>query len=276
MRRATVMESLGSPVRAFCRLVAYAAWCLVMIPPQMVAVALGLKARERIPMTFHRVCCRIVGIRVVVEGEMSRARPTLFACNHTSYLDIMVLGSVIRGSFVAKAEVRRWPLFGFLARLQRTVFVVRDRRHAASQRDEILKRLEAGDNLILFPEGTSNDGNHVLPFKSALFAAATGTVGGRPVTVQPVSIAYTRLDGMPMGRSLRPFYAWYGDMDMATHLWQFAGLGQTTVVVRFHPAVTVAELGSRKALARYCEECVRQGVSADLSGRPVEPVQLAA
>src|SRR5262249_58499052 len=137
----------------------------------------------------------------------------LFAANHTGYLDIAVLGSVMPGSFVSKAEVASWPLFGWMAKLQRCVFVDRQVRSTAQQRDAIAERLAAGDALILFPEGTSADGNFILPFKSALFSVVYKR--DQPVTVQPVSLTYTRLDGLPIGRMMRPFFAWYGDMDLA-------------------------------------------------------------
>src|SRR6185437_1390398 len=126
--------------------------------------------------------------------------------NHTGYLDISVLGSRLPASFIAKSEVARWPLFGWLAKLQRSVFVDRQVRSTAQQRDAIAERLAAKDALILFPEGTSNDGTFVLPFKSALFSVVFGK-SETPVTVQPVSLAYTRLDGLPIGRALRPFFA---------------------------------------------------------------------
>jgi 1-acyl-sn-glycerol-3-phosphate acyltransferase len=192
-----------------------------------------------------------------------------------SYTDIPIFGALIRGSFIAKTEVAGWPLFGRLAKLQRTVFVDRRPRSAARQRGDIASRLAAGDDLILFPEGTSSDGNRVLPFKSALFGAAE-PVDGRAVPVQPVSIAYTRLDGMPIGRGLRAYFAWYGDMDLASHLWTLVGLGTVTVVVEFHPVVTLAELGSRKALAEHCYRVISAGMSAALAGRPVPRPPLSA
>src|SRR5439155_9057911 len=107
-------------------------------------------------------------------------------------------------------------LFGWLAKLQRSVFINRQVRSTADQRDSSAARLAAGEALILFPEGTSGDGVRLLPFKSALFSVADHAASG-PVTVQPVSIAYTRLDGIPLGRALRPFFAWYGSMSLAPH-----------------------------------------------------------
>jgi lyso-ornithine lipid O-acyltransferase len=151
-----------------------------------------------------------------------------------------------------------------LAKLQRTVFIERQVRRAAAQRGELTRRLAAGDDLILFPEGTSSDGNRVLPFKSALFSAAEG---GNPVVVQPVSVAYVRLNGMPMGRLYRPFFAWYGDMEMASHLWELLGLGVAGVSVEFHAPVMASAFPSRKALAAYCQGVIADGLAAALSGR---------
>lgn len=264
---------MASPFRAFLRIFAYLSLTFALLPLQIVAVALGHDLRARIPLFYHRTCRRIFGMRVDVRGTMATRHPVLFVSNHTSYLDIMILASLTRCSFIAKREVASWPLFGLLAKLQRTVFVVRDRRHAMAQRDEITDRLAAGDALILFPEGTSNDGNRVLPFKSALFAAAQREIGGAALTVQPVSVSYTALDGMPLGRFLRPFYAWYGDMDLASHIWRVAGLGNATVVVEFHPAAPPEAFASRKTLADYCYRAVASGVARALSGRPLEEVR---
>jgi lyso-ornithine lipid O-acyltransferase len=240
---------------------------LAALPLQAVALMLGSEYRRHIPSFYHRISCRILGLEVKVLGAPSASHPILFVVNHSSYLDISVLGALIRGSFIAKSEVKDWPFFGVLAKLQRTVFVDRAARSTAGQRDTINSRLRAGDDLILFPEGTSSDGNRILPFKSALLSCAQTVIDGRHVTVQPVSIAYTRLDGMPLGRNLRPFYAWYGDMDLASHIWQALGLGTVTVEVRFHAATTIAEHGNRKALTQHCERTIAEGMAAALSGR---------
>lgn len=257
------VERIGSPALRLWRLAVYLTWTTLLIPVQ----ALGLMFRQRwvatFPRFYHRRCCRILGLRVRSIGRPSGARPVLFAANHISYLDITVFGSLLAASFVAKSEVAKWPLFGWLARLQRSVFVDRRMRSTRQQRDSIAGRLAANDALILFPEGTSGDGNRILPFKSALFSVAEDP----RVIVQPVSIAYTRLDGMPIGRALRPLFAWYGTMTMLPHLWRAVGLGTVEVVVEFHPPTTLAERGSRKALARYCEERVAAGLASALSGR---------
>lgn len=264
------MVAEGSAVRAVGRLLAYAAWTLLLIPAQAIAVALGARAASHIPLYYHRRCWPLLGLDVEIRGTPSAQRPTLFVSNHSSYLDITVLAGTLDVSFVAKREVAAWPFFGLLAKLQRSVFVDRRPRSAGTQRDEMQQRLEAGDNLVLFPEGTSNDGNRVLPFKSALFSAAERTVNGGPLAVQPVSVAYVRLDGIPLGYGLRPLVAWYGGMDLGPHLWRMAGLGVLGVVVEFHPVVSLAALGSRRALAEHCHAMVAQGVERALHGRHLE------
>jgi 1-acyl-sn-glycerol-3-phosphate acyltransferase len=256
------LERMGSPTLRLWRMAVYLLWTLVLMPVQ----ALGLLLRQpwvaTFPCFYHRQCCRILGLRVRRVGRPTAARPTLFIANLVSYLDITVFGSLLPASFIAKHEVGRWPLFGWLAKLQRSVFIDRQVRSTAAQRDRIAARLAKREALILFPEGTSGDGNRVLPFKSALFSVADNSV-----IVQPVSIAYTQLDGMPIGRRLRPLFAWYGSMTMLPHLWRLLGLGTVEIVVEFHQPTTLAECGSRKHLARYCEAQVVAGVVAALSGR---------
>ena len=270
--------AFSSPTRAFARILVYVAFTLVCIPVQAVLVASRAPIRQRFPQWYHARCLRLLGLRIARHGTPSTAHPTLFVANHVSYLDITILGAELPASFVAKADVADWPFFGLLAKLQRTVFIARDARRAAVQRDEMQHRLEAGDDLILFPEGTSDDGNRVLAFKSALFSVAERRPGGAALTVQPVSIAYSKLDGLPMGRYLRPFFAWYGDMDLLPHMWAALSLGTVTVDVTFHDPVTIDQLGSRKALSQHCWSRVSQGVSDALSGHrePEEPPAKAA
>lgn len=260
-----------SPVTAISRAAVYATFTLLMIPVQVVALLLRLPLSKRIPLWYHRICCRLLGIRLEVFGRRSKARPTLFVANHTSYLDIPIYGALIPGSFVAKSEVGEWPFFGLLAKLQRSVFVDRRVRTSHLQATALGQRLEAGDSMILFPEGTSNDGNRILPFKSALLSVAEFRVNDEPLTVQPVSLTYSRVDGVPIGRHMRPFYAWYGDMDLVGHAGELIGLGRLTVTVSFHEPVTIEQFASRKELTEYCQERIVAGHSDALAGR-IQPM----
>jgi lyso-ornithine lipid O-acyltransferase len=259
---------MGSPTLRLARLALYFAWTASLMPVQVIGLVSRRQWTKTLPVFYHRWCCRILGFRIRLIGTPTSERPVLFAANHISYTDITVLGSMIPGSFIAKSEVARWPFFGWLARLQRSVFVDRQVRSATTQRDAIGRRLAAGDALILFPEGTSGDGNRVLPFKSALFGAAQQRDGVTPVIVQPVSLAYTRLDGIPIGRLYRPFFAWYGAVDLAPHIWGMVGLGTVEVVIEFHPPTSFRDCGSRKSLANYCYARIAGGLAGALFGRP--------
>lgn len=277
---------MRSPLRATLRAALYGIWTVLLLPVQMLAVALRAPLAKRLPRFYHRVCCRLLGIDVKHRGEPSRDHPVLFVANHASYLDIAILGSLIAGSFVAKAEIADWPFFGLLAKLQRTVFIDRRGSKAALHRDEIGGRLEAGDDLILFPEGTSSDGNRVLPFKSALFSVAERRAEGRPLVVQPVSVAYTHIDGLPIGREWRPYFAWYGGMDLGAHIRNVIAMGRLTVQVTFHPPLAMAEIEAapstpsalRKLMADRSHAAVVEGHAQALfaTGRAVATVSHAS
>lgn len=246
-------------LRAAIKLAGFIAMTLPGLPVQRALIALSPKGARRFPHLYHRAVTRWLGIRLNIIGEPVQDRPCLIASNHVSWLDITVLSALTPLSFIAKKEVNSWPGFGTLARLQRTVFIDRDRRQSTgSSRDEIGERLKAGETLVLFAEGTSSDGLRVLPFKSAYFAAAESP----DVMVQPVTLAYRGHWGVPMLRRRRPFYAWYGDMEMGPHLWKALSLGPIEVDVICHKPLTIAQAGNRKALARQAEEVVRRGLIA--------------
>jgi 1-acyl-sn-glycerol-3-phosphate acyltransferase len=252
---------LSSPVRSLVRLSAYLTLTVALLPIQAIAVLTGTRLSKITPILYHRLCAKIFGFQIRTHGCASLARPTLFVSNHVSYMDITVLGSLLDASFIAKAEVSKWPLFGLLAKLDRTVFVQRRSPRAAEQRDEISGRLSDGDSLILFPEGTSADGLHVLPFKSALFSVAEHRGPLEPLALQPVSISYSHLDGIPLSRNLLPHFAWYGEMTMVSHLFTFVGFGVVTIDVTFHEPALSHEFQSRKRMAEYCHQIVSAGAS---------------
>jgi lyso-ornithine lipid O-acyltransferase len=249
---------LRSSILGFVRFVLFMLWTLVIFAVQGTFIFFNLKIAKTAPKFFHSVYCKILGVKIQIRGLVTRKTPTLFVCNHTSYLDISVLGSLIHSSFVAKKEIESWPVFGLLTKLGRSIFVERKREKAYAQKLEIFERLKSGDNLTLFPEGTSNDGNRIYPFKSSLFGIAH--TEGVDLQIQPVSISYVSLDGIPIGRQWRPLFAWYGDMTLFSHLWLMLGLGDTVVRVTFHPPIRGKDLQvSRKELAQKCHDIVAQG-----------------
>jgi 1-acyl-sn-glycerol-3-phosphate acyltransferase len=252
---------------AACRLLLFLLLTLVCLSPY-IGCMMARRGYRRMGRFYWAMVARwCLLATIVVRGTPGTERPLLMVSNHVSYVDIVVYGALIEGCFIAKSEVRNWPGIGFLARLARTVFVDRRPTSTGKQSTVITERLAEGEPLILFPEGTSSDGNRVLPFKSALFTVAAADVNGQAVTVQPLSITYTRQGGLPMGRTERPYYAWYGDMDLVTHLWALMCHGAFQVEVDYLPPTTLADHGNRKTLSRYCETAVRRGHSAAITGR---------
>lgn len=230
-----------------------------LIPPQWLAMKLGLPVQRRLPHLWHLAATRLLGMRIRQSGRPEAGRPLLVVSNHASWVDITVIGSLMPLSFIAKSEVAGWPIFGLFARLQRTVFVNRTRRTETGQvTGEIAERMAGGDAMVLFAEGTSNDGNGVLPFRSALLGAATRAVGEKgEVWVQPLSVAYVSLHGVPMGRQFRPHVAWYGDMEMTGHLWGVLTRGPMDIRITWGEPVRVDGTTDRKALTRQMEHSVR-------------------
>jgi 1-acyl-sn-glycerol-3-phosphate acyltransferase len=234
-----------------------------LIPIQWLALACRLPSRRAIPVFYHRILCRLLGVRIRVAGERLRAHPLLLVANHVSWLDIVVITAVAPVVFVAKSEVASWPLFGRLAKLQRSVFVDRERRHkTAEAAAEMAARLAEGDPVVLFAEGTSSDGNRVLPFRSSLIGAARALLGEAEHTdtvwLQPLSIAYVGLDGLPMGRQHRPHVAWYGDLDLLPHLGGIIRHGAVDVVVSWGEPLAYDRGSDRKQVTRALETSVRE------------------
>jgi lyso-ornithine lipid O-acyltransferase len=270
-------------LRAFAILAAFLILTLGSIPWQLYSLHFRLKRRKTFPTRFHRILAKLFGLRITVIGTPVKDCGVLMVANHTGYLDILILSATVPVSFVAKSEVKSWPLFGLMAQLQESVFVERGRRiQAGEARHELRERLRAGDALVLFPEGTSTDGNRVLAFKSSLLGAAESDVGvddtghRRMVPVQPVSISYVGMHGMPMGRENRPLYAWYGDMELLPHLWESLVAGPMDVVVEFHDPLTADGVGGRKKLAQLAEQTVRRGQVCALNGSGVQAEKRAA
>jgi 1-acyl-sn-glycerol-3-phosphate acyltransferase len=259
-------------LRAFLVLAVFFAFTLPLMPLQLLFLATGSRYARTFPHWYHRQVCKIVGIRLNVDGEVAAEQGVLLISNHVSWIDITVLSAVAPVSFVAKQEVASWPFVSWLAKLQRSVFVDRNRRNEVGDKaNEILERLASGDHIVLFAEGTSSDGNSVLPFKTALFAAAKPMDGrrmGANVSAQTLALTYPKIYGLPLCRRGRHVIAWYGDMDLASHAWRLLGLGPIDANIRIGPPVPLDSFPDRKALARYAEDEVRKDVVDILRGKP--------
>jgi 1-acyl-sn-glycerol-3-phosphate acyltransferase len=264
-------------LRAYTMLGLFVAVSVAVIPPQWLCTKVWPRAARRLPHYYFRAVARLLGMRVRVSGEPVKDRACLYVANHVSWLDIVALSAIAPMCFIAKKEVAGWPLFGALASIGRTLYVDRDRRHDVGRSHQAMQaRLNGGEIVTLFAEGKSSDGNRVLPFRSALIGAAELEVNGRPVAVQPVTIAYTGIHGIPLGRGLRPIFAWYGDMSLLPHLLGVGAAGPPDVEVIFHPVTHGREVGGRKALARHCQQEIRRALVQALTGRPRREVSTTA
>ncbi len=220
-----------------------------------------------LPRQFHKLLVAGLGLKVRLHGRAARKGGVLFVVNHLSWADIPVLGSKLLGHFVAKAEVGQMGPVGWFAGLQDTIYVDRERkRTTGAQRNAIADRLAAGGNVFLFPEGTTGDGVEVLPFNSSLFAAVEGV---EDALVQPISLAYTRIRGMPITRRRLSEVVWLGDTGMGEHAVEFLRLGQVSAEIACHPAVRPQDFPDRKALARHCQAQVASGYAALMRGLDV-------
>lgn len=246
-------------LRASFILLGFLCLTLPLMLVQLILVVFWSRAAHLLPWYYHRILCRLLGVTVTIEGRRPFV-PALLVSNHVSWLDIPILSSVMPLTFIAKREVGGWPLFGWMAKLQRCVFVNRDKRHSTGKSSsEIADRLHAGDTLVLFPEGTSNDGHCVMPFKSSYFGAAENL----DVALIPVTLAYKSNYNLPLTKRQRPSFAWYGDMDLVPHLWEALKAGPIEVIVRFHEALPKV---SRKDMAKLAHVTIAKSLAQTLHG----------
>ena len=267
-------------LRASAILTGFVALTVPLMPVQALLIRVSPNAARRFPHWYHRQVCRLLGVTLDIEGHVETSKAVLLVCNHTTWLDVPVLSALAPVSFVSKKEIGSWPFVSSLARLQRTVFVDRAKRHAAGDAaGQISTRLASGDTIVLFAEGTTSDGNRVLPFLSSLFGAVkTNGPDQLHAVVQTAAVIYTHLHGIPLARADRPRIGWYGDMEMQPHAWGLLKSGPLKVTIKVSPPVPLESFASRKDLALSTERTIRRAVLGVLRGRtdaqqvlPVEP-----
>ena len=274
MARPRLQPSITSRLRAARRGLLILLWTLPSAAVQAGCVVLPGRPKVAFARLYWAVFSRLLGLRVRVIGQLasgSSDRPVIFVSNHSSWVDIPVVGGVLDGCFVAKGDVGCWPVIGTIARLGRSVFVSRQRGSTVRERDAMTGLLARGDNLILFPEGTSSDGSRVLPFRSSFFSVAE--CDAAPI-IQPVSVVYDRLGGLPTGRANRPVFAWYGDMDIASHFWRLAQCRGLRVTVLLHAPLDPARFRDRKALSQAVWRTVADGAATLRQNRPARPLEV--
>lgn len=238
---------------------------LLLLPFHLLALAVAKRGHTRfagiLPVVFHKILLFLFDIRIDLDGKLPKERPLLLVSNHVSWLDIVILGAVTPLSFAAKSEMKSWPVFGSLAKLQRTVFLDRNRRSTAGrQASDIAQRMTAHEIIVLFPEGTTTDGNQLAPFKTPLFEAAKIALKESPVEtalVQPISIAYSHFHGLPIGRAERPHISWPGEIGLGESLIPLFREGALDVSVRIGTPIMLTEQSNRKIIAKDTAASIR-------------------
>lgn len=243
---------------------------LVLLPFQIIGLLVWPGLAGWVPVVFHRILLKLFGVRVHMTGSLTGARPHMIVANHVSWLDIPVLSAIEPLSFVAKADMASWPLFGRLAKLQRTIFIKREvRRSSGQQANDIADRLSAKDTIVLFPEGTTSDGNLLYPFKTPLFEAARYalvTSKQDHAVIQPVAIEYAKLHGLPISRQWRQLVAWPGEVGLAEHFLPLVAGGALDVTLHFGEPILFTAESKRKIVAAQA----RANIRAMLTGEALD------
>lgn len=202
----------------------------------------------------------ICGIRLTVEGQASDLRPLMLVANHSSYLDIFILGSLMPLSFTPKKEIRSWPIIGFCCVLADCIFIERKAQDMQRVQGEMAKRLSHRKVVGLFPEGTTGDGFTIKPFKSGFFSLAQTF----NLPVQPVSLAYTHIGNTPLSADTRELVAWIGEASLLTHMTRLLSFPCVRVTATFYPAELMSAHADRKTLAKKAEQVITDGLRQTL------------
>ncbi len=261
----------GLRVSALARLAMLCAGTLGLVLAQLVVIRVVPPRRGALPRRFHRLTCWCLGVRRRVRGTPPPAGTgALIVSNHVSWLDIGVIGAEREVAFVAKSEVGQWPVVGFLADLQRTLYIDRQRRGAtAGVAATMGERIANGEEVVLFAEGTTGDGTRILPFRSSLLGAAHQAMGdaAADVTVYPLTITYTGWQGLPGGRIGRAALAWYGDTELWPHLKHVLACGTIDAELVWGEPIVMGRATSRKEATRLAEASVRKARQRAVTGR---------
>lgn len=206
---------------------------------------------------WSRSCLALLSLKPVIHGRPIRKGGVLVS-NHVSWSDILALRCATRINFVSKAEVRDWPVVGYIAEICETVFIERKRSEAKKQQADLSERIHNDELLCIFAEGTSTDGLRVLPFKSTLMSVVFLEGIHEDAWVQPVTLDYrvNPRSGLPDN-----FYGWWGTMPFEGHIWSVACRSWGgRVVVTFHEPIKASDWSDRKALTAHCEAAVRSAL----------------
>lgn len=272
-------------MRRVARLAGFLALCLFFMvsvaAAQPVLLCFSRPARMRLVAgsvrLWARACLRILGLKINVHsppGDLQSTR-RLLVSNHQSYLDVIIIASVFPTLFVAKVEVGRWPLLGWLSKLGGTIFVDReDARSGVKCAYRVSRALRDGVNVQVFPEATTGDGSTVLPFNGLFFASAVRS----QAPVLPLAIKFQSVNGRPADREALDTVCWYGEMDFARHFWNLLNIESAEVSLMIDQSIKSERAQRAQDLARLARERIyRSFANADAisAARAEVPIEFA-
>lgn len=256
--------------KAAAKILAIAVSFILFLIPGIFTFKLHKKTHEKLIKIFFRATVKIFGLKIGEKGlEKMPKNGAMYVSNHTSYIDIIVIGSKLAVRFTPKIEISKWPVINFMVNMSLPVYIQRNASKSLEQKKTIRNIIHSGDSILLFPEGTTNDGNEVLPFKSSLFGVAEPikdsddllvTDEGK-ISIQPISIVYTHIDGEEI-KNTRDMdkIAWYGEMKFLPHFWNLLKCRGANVEIMYHSELHFEDFGDRKSLSKHCENIISRGV----------------
>lgn len=272
------------------RLIGFLAVCLFFLV--FVAAArlflLGIARSSRMRIVaglvrlWARACLKVLALKINVHrlSYDLHSTPRLLVSNHQSYLDVVIIASVFPALFVAKTEVSRWPLIGWLSKLGGTIFVNRENAHSSvSCAYRVSRALRDGVDVQVFPEATTGDGSTVLPFHGLFFASAVRS----RAAVLPLTIQFQSVNGRPMDRETLDTVCWYGEMNFALHFWNLLNIESAEVALivdepikptRSQRADVIARAARERIVGRYAKTGVIAAAHARATIESVELVTL--
>jgi len=236
---------------------ARAAWILRFVYPRAAP-----RTRRRLARWWARALLAILGVRLRVSGKPPPARgeAAMIAANHVSWLDIFAIMSVRPARFIAKSEIRAWPFAGWIADRAGTLFVQRARRHDAARINaRVHEALAQGDCVGLFPEGTTTEGDRLLPFHTSLFEPAIAN----SATVHPAAVRYENADGTPCTH-----FAYVGEMTFLQSLARVIARRGVVARVDFGDAIGPARARDRREAARLAHAQIASLLRLDPRDNP--------
>ncbi len=260
-------------IRSIFLIIIVSVLIILILPIQLLINLTNLKIKYKIPKLFLKIVSSVIGIKIRsinLRNENKNKYGVLYVSNHVSWMDILCLGSLLDAQFIAKKEVAEMGLFGFLAKLNHTFFIDNTNQRKSFSYNEIIQaKLLKKQNLILFPEGTTSDGNSVRSFKSSFFES-TNLPKYYPekendfIDVCPISLCYKDKNNLPMGIFYRRYVAWQGDYPLLRLMKIFLLSGPVSIDITIHKSVDLSSFKNRKELSNYCQNTIQNAITKEL------------